>query len=347
MASASEFDILASAVPAYLSVRDRPQLSAHERNVAFLEAHHLRTLKPTPMTAIDRCGLSPSSSSPPIVFSNPAHTTLSTNHDEFFDATHTSFAEFTLLHIHLHAALLRSHNHAETSPQHTNLMPTRLTPADQILLWLSHLAGDRTITLRLQFGYLHVTTIFRYLDHVTYCVNEALNNSISWPTPEERKLRYGMMSVCGKAVAVLDGTHCPIQAPYKYNNTYYSGYKCKHTQNYLVCVDYLGMILHIDGPHPGRSNDREVYTKSDLYINRAKYLTDDEYILADGGFIKGEGLLVPIQKNTFGRMTDEDTKRTMLDYNHEFTANRLIVEDVFGWLKERVCVLNRAWPRDM
>ena len=30
----------------------------------------------------------------------------------------------------------------------------------------------------------------------------------------------------------------------------------------------------------------------------------------------------------------------MLNYNQQFTANRLVVEDVFGWLKERACVLD-------
>ena len=34
-------------------------------------------------------------------------------------------------------------------------------------------------------------------------------------------------------------------------------------------------------------------------------------------------------------------------YNKEFTANRLIVEDVFGWLKGRAHALNTAWTRDL
>ena len=128
----------------------------------------------------------------------------------------------------------------------------------------------------------------------------------------------------------------------------YGSHRGKPTsQNYLVCVDYLGMILHVDGPHPGRRNDRQVFIKSELYQNRARFLSDDEYILADGGFIEGDGYLVPIHQNTYDRMTDGETRQIMLDYNQEFTANRLIVEDVFGWLKERACVLNRAWPRDL
>ena len=231
MSSTSDSTFFATIVPAYQSVRDRLQRTSHERNAAFLESHHLRTLNPTPITAVASSSLLPSFASPLITFSSPLHHQLAESAAEFLAAAHVSFAEFTLLHTYLHPSLIRSHNHADTSPGHVHLMPTALTSADQLLLWLFHLAGDRAITLQLQFGHHHPSTIFRYIDHVNFCVNAALSTSISWPTAEERQMRYGMMSVCRTAVAVLDGTHCPVQAPAQYNNVYYSGYKCKHTQN--------------------------------------------------------------------------------------------------------------------
>ena len=153
--------------------------------------------------------------------------------------------------------------------------------------------------------------------------------------------------MCRTAVAVLDGTHCPIQAPSELTYTYYSGYKHEHTQNYLVCVSYTGMVVFIEGPYEGRHNDRFCYKMSSLCTNKADYLHDDEYILADGGFIRGEGLLVPIHNTVINSMMDDDTKQTMTAYNKEFTANRLIVEDVFGWLKQRACILNTAWPQHL
>ena len=81
-----------------------------------------------------------------------------------------------------------------------------------------------------------------------------------------------------------------------------------------------------------------MYNKSDLSNNQSNYLSSGEFILADGGFIGGPGLLVPITETTLKKVTDERTKETMKDLNSEFTANRLIVEDVFGWLKARACV---------
>ena len=347
MSSRCEQDFLTSILPVYRASRAYRHPTTHENNVAFLEASHIRRLSPVPYSFLARCGLTPSFPLHPVRFSSSVHTELATNGNEFYHDTHVSFAEFTLLHTYLHDSLLLTRTHQDSTSPHLHPMPTHLTTSDQLLLWLFYLAADRTSQLSLYFGHLHPTTIFRYVDHVTFCINDILSTSISWPTASERELLHGMMSVNGRAIAVLDGTHCQVQAPNEYNYTYYSGYKHKHTQNYLVCVNYLGMILGVDGPHPGRMNDREVYNLSDLSNNPDEYLSEDEVILADGGFIGGPGLSVPIHKNTYDRMTNADTIRVMMDYNKEFTANRLIVEDVFGWLKARACVLDKAWPRHL
>ena len=63
--------------------------------------------------------------------------------------------------------------------------------------------------------------------------------------------------------------------------------------------------------------------------------------------MRGPNLLVPIHKTVIDKQTDEAGKQDMAAYNKEFTSNRLIVEDVFGWLKQRACVLNTAWPRQV
>ena len=176
-------------------------------------------------------------------------------------------------------------------------------------------------------------------------MNEMLDECIAWPSPEERQSLYGMMSVHQHAIAVLDGTHCRLQAPKDCNNLFFSGYKHMHTQNYLVCVDYLGMVRYVEGPWEGRPNDRACYNECKLNTQQAEFVSGDEKILADGGFVGGPGLLVPIHQDTYSQPLTERARQGMMNYNEEFTANRLIVEDVFGWLKERACVLNSAWAR--
>ena len=256
--------------------RRRTEPTAHERNVAVMEAAHILHLAPVPESFLPLSSLTPSSPLPPILFSASVHQDLLANELAFFDATHLSITEFTLLHAHVHHRFLTSRSHSNSTSPHVLPMPTELGTSDQLLLWLFYLLGDRNAQLSLQFQHLHRTTIYHIVDHVTLCMNEALDDMIAWPSSDERQLLHGRMSVCSGAVAVLDGTHCPIQAPTHFNYTYYSGYKCKHTQNYLVCVNVLGMVLYIDGPHVGRKNDREDYKNSDLFNNSGSYLDRDE-----------------------------------------------------------------------
>jgi len=325
----------------YIHSHHRQALSTHEHHVAFMEAAHLRHLLPVPDSFLAQCRLAPSFPPPAVRFTNPAHVTLASEEKEFFRATHLNFTEFTLLHTYLHARLLRSRKNPDVVPRH----PQSLTTADQLLLWLFFLCGDRTSQLTLHFASLHPTTIFRFVDHVSRCVNEVLGECVAWPTPEEKQSLYGMMSVHERAIAVLDGTHCRLEAPQDCNNLFFSGYKHMHSQNYLVCVDYLGMVRYIEGPWEGRPNDRACYNESKLSVEQAEFVSGDEQILADGGFVGGAGLLVPIHQDTLNNKQSEEARRGMQNYNEEFTANRLIVEDVFGWLKERACVLNKAWKR--
>ena len=100
-----------------------------------------------------------------------------------FRAAHLNFAEFTLLETYLHTSLLRSRKHPETRPNR----PARLTSADKLLLWLFYLCGDRTSQLTMHFGFPHLSTIFRYVDHVSWCMNDTLSECIAWPTRKRSK----------------------------------------------------------------------------------------------------------------------------------------------------------------
>ena len=341
MSSPPAFPFPAHLLYAYIERRRRPVLSTHEHHVAFMDRAHLRNLTPVPYSFLPSCRLSPSSPPPAVRFTNPAHSALASEEGEFFRATHLNLAEFTLLHAYLHTSLQRSRTHSVNPSTHASSLNT----ADQLLLWLFYLCGDRTSQLILHFGYIHPSTVLRYIDHVTWCVNDMLDGCIAWPTAEEKQSLYGMMSVHQHAIAVLDGTHCRLQAPGDANNLFYSGYKHMHSQNYLVCVDYLGMVRYISKPYEGRPNDRACYNECDLSVRQAEFLSGEEKILADGGFTGGPGLLVPLHQETYDQPLDERAREGMMNYNQEFTANRLIVEDVFGWLKERACVLDSAFAR--
>jgi DDE superfamily endonuclease len=224
-------------------------------------------------------------------------------------------------------------------------MPSKLNTMEQLLLWLLYISDNGVKALKLIFGLLHRTTIVRIADHISHCINTELSDLISWPSAEERKCLYGMLSICDTAIAVLDGTHCEIREPTHDERVYYSGYKHKHTQNYLVCVNVLGIVIHVEGPFPGRMNDRGAYNKSELGQHPERFFSKDERVLADGGFVGGYPLLVPIHSTIMDATHNEKTKEEMKAINSEFTENRLLVEDVFSWIKGRAHVLDSRWKR--
>lgn len=64
----------------------------------------------------------------------------------------------------------------------------------------------------------------------------------------------------------------------------------------------------------GRDNDREDYKHSDLFNNWQHYVGNDEYILADGGFMSGPNLLVPIHQTVIDKQTDPEGREAMVNY---------------------------------
>ena len=56
---------------------------------------------------------------------------------------------------------------------------------------------------------------------------------------------YGQFSVHPKAIALMDDTDCRVSVPsdYEQENLTYSGYKKYQTQNFLMRVTALGLVL--------------------------------------------------------------------------------------------------------
>ena len=261
----------------------------------------------------------------------------------FFDKHRMSVTEFLLL-LALLEPMIGLTRHSDIEPTHeTPHLHTKLNPAEQLLLWLYWIKGTPLSALTDLFGRLHNNTLTRCVDHVTRCINTTLEHVISWPAPEDRKSLHGWVAVCDKAVAFLDGTHLPISRPNDHPAAYWSTYKSKYTQNYLVCVNPFALITYVDGPFPGRGNDRGAFNQCTLASNHTQYVSDGEVIVADGGFMGGPQLLVPFHSDTITHAASEDEKADMISFNDELSEGRVLVEDVFGWLKATCRILESRW----
>ena len=333
--------LFALVLPVLLACDVQP--TEHEQNVAVLESRGLRHLTPLSMSAVQEVvgpSFDPSSLPPSSV---PAIQDLFADPEQFFAVTLLSPAEFALLHWRLKPSIISSRTHSHSTSPHLHPRATRLNTADQLLMWILHIADEGNKTLSLLFGNLPLSTLSRTVSHITWCVNTELGTYIQWPTAEERKTLHGFFSIWDTAVAILDGTHCEISKPTYDQRVYYSGYKHKHTQNFLVCVDFLGVIIHVEGPFAGRGNDRGVYNSSEIGRHPERFFSEGERLLADGGFVGGGPLLVPIHGTVIDKTSTEEGKAVLREINQEVSDNRVLVEDVFGWIKGRAHVLDHRY----
>ena len=263
----------------------------------------------------------------------------------FFQKHRVTITEFLLLLAMVEPAITLARQNTTADLHQAPHVHCKLNPAEQLLLWMYWTKGTPLMALTELFGSLHETTLTRMIDHVSHCIEWTLGVLLTWPTAEERKDLYGWVGVCDTAVAFLDGTHLPVSKPTRNPSAYWSTYKQKYTQNYLVCVNPFALIIYVDGPYPGRGNDRGAFNQCSLATDFRKYVSEGEVIVADGGFMGGPQLLVPLHSDTITHAADEEEKQDMLSFNEELSDGRVLVEDVFGWLKGAARILEGRYRR--
>ena len=228
-----------------------------------------------------------------------------------------------------------------------NSRPSRrkLIAADRLLCWLIQLGGDRDIIVS-RIMNTSVRTVTKNFGFITDIVNTLLAEEMTWPDENERKLLYDMFPIYKKAIAVVDGTHCEIKIPGDLDDedSYYSAYKHKHTQLYLIYIDPHGFFRKIEGPWEGSNVDRGVFIQSEIYKNTQNYLVDDERILADGGFGGDGPILFPYNKIDLQKAGDK--KPEYQAYNELLTESRSLVEHAIHRLKARASMLVGRFPKD-
>jgi hypothetical protein len=192
------------------------------------------------------------------------------------------------------------------------------------------------------------TSVIVIVDHITRAMNHVWRDEVAWPNREERKELYGFFSCHDKAIGCIDGTHCRIDVPASDDKeeSAYSGYKHYHTQNYLLCCDAFGFILHVNGPFEGSWNDKQCFLASDFMNPDLHMLEEDERLITDGGFSGFPMNIHPFSAPQMEEARPEDRPK-MLSWNEEVTLNRSLNEHVNHQLKARAQGLAGKWARSM
>lgn len=230
-----------------------------------------------------------------------------------------------------------------------NSRPTRrlFNVYDAVLLYLMVLDGVGFDYIGIIFK-CSVATVFEYAEFIAELINSDLENDLKWPSASERKNRYGTIACYEKAIAIIDGTHCQIRRPVdiEQENAHYSGYKCHHTQNYLVVVDAFGFILYLDGPFPGRTVDITACRDTDMFQNINNYLSPGERLLGDGGFEGWARIITQFDKTKLhARGVTTEERNRMKTFNSHFTNMRSRVEHKIHRTKARATSLAQRFNR--
>ena len=276
---------------------------------------------------------------------------LMSHEDDFLRATRLTVSEFIILFNEIGMHIIQSRS-TETTDDESALEHARrhvhreLPPCDELLLWFYHSDGNDNNVIAQLFR-ISWRSVSRISDHITHVINRVWLAETAWPSPEERRALYGFFSIHEKAVALMDGTHCRVCVPRNNveENATYSGYKKYHTQNYLICVNALGLVIYIDGPHAGRGTDRKIFNKSVFAHDDCPLLSDGELIIADGGFIGQGKHLIPLKAPTIAAQPENEQK-ALIEYNEEVTMNRSKVEHIIHVVKNRAQILAVRYKRE-
>lgn len=151
-----------------------------------------------------------------------------------------------------------------------------------VLKWL--VTGDELLMQQFYHGWSK-SVIQLDIIHVLKAIIEALDNYIEWPNAEERQhLSSIHPGLFRNIVGIADVTEHRIQKPKNriLERDTYSGKAGTHTIKTLSVIDYRGFFRFVSTGIPGGKTDREVFTSSVLYLQKADIFSINEAIAADG-----------------------------------------------------------------
>ena len=174
------------------------------------------------------------------------------------------------------------------------------------------------------------------------CLVAATADCIKWPTAPERRALVGAMAefVEGRGpapIGIVDGTAQYVRRPGPDEALYYNGRKKRHFVNHLVVCDWRGCIIAVRAGFTGKTHDGVAYRSTDLYERRGQFFHQGQTLLADCGF-RGCQLITPILARQDRALTGEE-----LAFNRVVRRYRVVVEFVFGALKNKFRILSNVW----
>jgi len=103
-------------------------------------------------------------------------------------------------------------------------------------------------------------------------------------------------------------------------------------------VDYRGIFINYIIGWPGSVHDARVYSNSDFFLNKEKYIEEDDYVLGDSAYPISPFLISPFKN---------PSNYQQRQFNFIHSKHRVVVKNAFGRLKARFKALKEITVKDL
>lgn len=147
-------------------------------------------------------------------------------------------------------------------------------------------------------------------------------------------------------VYIVDGTYFPIERPKGVRRSrFYSQYRRIHAWLAIVLVDFHGRFRMMKFFPPcgalelGRLEGYMPEVNLNLFKPSAR-------LLGDKAYKNGANCIAPASLAEIDDAPDADTRGALIDHNYNLSRRRVLIEHMFGRLKNDFSIFTQRWPYD-
>ena len=189
-------------------------------------------------------------------------------------------------------------------------------------------------------------SIRNYIKNCLKAILKLQHQTIYWPSQSERdEMKQRLMATGFRhCVGIIDGTLvCLDRRPAHHHECYYSR-KSDYSINCTIVCDDLCRVTYFLAGWPGSVHDNRVFRNTDLFQNKAKYFSTNEYLLGDSAYSSNQ-IMVQAFKKTKGQA---DLPQRKERFNTFLAEVRITSEHCIGMIKGRFPSMRRlnVWIKD-
>lgn len=211
----------------------------------------------------------------------------------------------------------------------------------QLAIFLKRLGSkDDILSICSRFG-ISEGTVILYVNRLIKAIRNKKSEFIQWPRNNNRTaVHAGFQAIGGfqNVIGAIDGTHFILSEAPAQDPTAFFTRKKRYAIHCQGIVDFRGIFINYTIGWPGSVHDARVYVNSDFYLNKSKYIEEDDYVLGDSAYPISSLLISPFKNPSNYRQRQ---------FNFIHSKHRVAVENAFGRLKARFKALKELSVRDV